>query len=35
MKIGIACLPGFGGGGVVASELAMPLAERGNRVPCI
>ena len=35
MKIGIVCHPGFGGSGVVASELAMALAERGHQVHCI
>lgn len=32
MRIGILCHPTYGGSGVVASELALSLAERGNRV---
>jgi len=32
MRIGIICYPTQGGSGVVASELAMALAERGHRV---
>jgi len=31
-KIGILCHPTYGGSGVVASELALSLAERGNKV---
>ena len=30
MKIGITCYPTFGGSGVVASELAIALAELGS-----
>ncbi|MDO9136310.1 MAG: glycosyltransferase, partial [Lutibacter sp.] len=32
MKIGIVCYPTFGGSGVVATELGMALAHRGNQV---
>ncbi|MDO9595355.1 MAG: N-acetyl-alpha-D-glucosaminyl L-malate synthase BshA [Lutibacter sp.] len=32
MKIGIVCYPTFGGSGVVATELGMALAQRGNQV---
>lgn len=32
MKIGIACYPTHGGSGVVASELALGLAERGHEI---
>jgi N-acetyl-alpha-D-glucosaminyl L-malate synthase BshA len=32
MKIGITCYPTFGGSGVVATELGIALAERGNEV---
>jgi N-acetyl-alpha-D-glucosaminyl L-malate synthase BshA len=32
MKIGISCYPTFGGSGVVATELAMALAELGDEV---
>lgn len=32
MRIGILCHPTFGGSGVVASECALSLAERGHRV---
>ena len=32
MKIGITCHPTHGGSGVVATELAMALAERGHEV---
>ena len=32
LSIGIVCFPSFGGSGVVASELAAGLAERGHRV---
>ncbi len=32
MRIGICCLPSFGGSGVVASELALALAEGGDVV---
>ncbi|MFT4568396.1 MAG: N-acetyl-alpha-D-glucosaminyl L-malate synthase BshA [Saprospiraceae bacterium] len=32
MKIGIVCYPTFGGSGVVATELGMQLASRGNDV---
>ena len=35
MKIGISCYPSFGGSGVVASELAMALAEHGDEVHVI
>jgi len=35
MKIGISCYPTFGGSGVVASELAMALAEGGDQVHVI
>lgn len=33
--IGIVCFPSFGGSGVIASELAMGLSERGHRVHLI
>ena len=32
MKIGIVCYPTFGGSGVVATELGIKLAEKGNEV---
>ncbi len=32
MKIGISCYPTFGGSGIVATELAMALASRGDEV---
>ncbi|GGK49938.1 MULTISPECIES: N-acetyl-alpha-D-glucosaminyl L-malate synthase BshA [Flavobacteriaceae] len=32
MKIGIVCYPTFGGSGVVATELGMALAQKGNHV---
>lgn len=32
MKIGIVCYPTFGGSGVVATELGMALAQKGNQV---
>ena len=32
MRIGICCFPSFGGSGVVASELALALAEGGGSV---
>ena len=32
MKIGITCYPTFGGSGVVATELGIALAERGDEV---
>lgn len=32
MKIGVLCHPTYGGSGVVASELALSLAERGHQV---
>jgi N-acetyl-alpha-D-glucosaminyl L-malate synthase BshA len=35
MKIGISCYPTYGGSGVVASELAMALAEGGDEVHVI
>ena len=35
MKIGISCYPTFGGSGVVATELAMALAEAGDEVHII
>jgi L-malate glycosyltransferase len=35
VKIGISCYPSFGGSGVVASELAMALAARGDEVHII
>ena len=35
MKIGISCYPTFGGSGVVATELAMALAEAGDEVHVI
>jgi len=35
LKIGINCYPTFGGSGVVATELAMALAERGDEVHVI
>lgn len=35
MKIGISCYPSFGGSGVVATELAMALAEGGDEVHII
>ena len=35
MKIGIGCYPTFGGSGIVATELAMALAEGGDEIPFI
>ena len=35
MKIGISCYPTYGGSGVVATELAMALAEGGDEVHVI
>lgn len=35
MKIGISCYPTYGGSGIVATELAMALAERGDEVHVI
>jgi N-acetyl-alpha-D-glucosaminyl L-malate synthase BshA len=35
MRIGISCYPTFGGSGVVATELAMALARRGDEVHVI
>jgi N-acetyl-alpha-D-glucosaminyl L-malate synthase BshA len=35
MKIGISCYPTYGGSGVVATELAMALAEQGHEVHVI
>jgi N-acetyl-alpha-D-glucosaminyl L-malate synthase BshA len=35
MKIGISCYPSFGGSGIVATELAMALAEGGDEVHII
>ena len=35
MKIGISCYPSFGGSGIVATELAMALAEGGDEVHVI
>ena len=35
MRLGLVCYPGLGGSGVVASELAARLAERGHRVVMI
>lgn len=35
MKIGISCYPSYGGSGVVATELAMALAARGDEVHVI
>lgn len=35
MKIGIVCYPTFGGSGIVATELAMALASRGDEVHVI
>ena len=35
MKIGISCYPTFGGSGIVATELAMALAEGGDEVHVI
>src|SRR5438046_7881039 len=32
MKIGITCYPTYGGSGVVATELGLALAERGDEV---
>lgn len=32
MRIGMACFPTYGGSGVVASELALALADRGHQV---
>ena len=32
MRVGICCFPSFGGSGVVASELALALAESGDSV---
>ncbi len=31
MRIGISCYPTYGGSGIVATELAMALAEGGTR----
>ncbi len=35
MRIGISCYPSFGGSGIVATELAMALAARGDEVHII
>lgn len=35
MKVGISCYPTYGGSGIVATELAMALAERGDEVHVI
>ena len=35
MKIGITCYPTFGGSGVVATELGISLADRGDEVDLI
>src|SRR5262249_48371665 len=35
MKIGISCYPTYGGSGIVATELAMALAEQGDEVHVI
>lgn len=35
MRIGIVCYPSYGGSGVVATELAEALAERGHEVHII
>lgn len=35
MRIGISCYPTYGGSGIVATELAMALAERGDQVHVI
>ena len=35
MRIGISCYPTYGGSGVVATELAMALADRGDEVHVI
>lgn len=35
MKIGISCYPTYGGSGIVATELAMALAEQGDQVHVI
>lgn len=35
MRIGISCYPTYGGSGIVATELAMALAERGDEVHVI
>lgn len=35
MRIGISCYPTFGGSGIVATELAMALADRGDEVHVI
>src|SRR3989304_5873341 len=32
MRVGIACYPTHGGSGVIASELALGLAERGHKI---
>ena len=32
LKIGIVCYPTYGGSGVVATELGIALAEKGNEV---
>lgn len=35
MRVGISCYPTYGGSGIVATELAMALAERGDEVHVI
>ena len=35
MRIGISCYPTYGGSGIVATELAMALADRGDEVHVI
>jgi N-acetyl-alpha-D-glucosaminyl L-malate synthase BshA len=35
MNIGIVCWPGFGGSGVIATELAIALAQKGHKVHLI
>src|SRR5262249_20576063 len=35
MRVGISCYPTYGGWGIVATELAMALAERGDEVHVI
>ncbi len=35
MRIGISCYPSYGGSGIVATELAMALAARGDDVHVI
>jgi N-acetyl-alpha-D-glucosaminyl L-malate synthase BshA len=32
LKIGITCFPSFGGSGIIATEIGLSLARRGNRV---